>query len=100
MLWVLLALLLAVPAWLGIARSGTDTRVRRWVGRCLVCGTGIGVFLSGIMWLGSVHVPTGANLLWGPLLGASVGAAFGLVTGALWLLIARWRRGSSDSPAV
>jgi hypothetical protein len=99
-LWILIALVLAIPAWLGITRSGTETDARRWVGRCLVWGIGIGAVFSGMMWLSSVHVPTSTNLLWGPLIGASAGATFGLVSAALWLLVARWWKGRSDSPSV
>ena len=100
MLWILLALGLAIPAWLGITRRGTETHVRRWVGRCLVGGVAIGAAFSGMMWLGVVHFPTGANLLSGPLIGASAGAAFGLVTAAVWVVIARLRSRRSNSPAV
>ena len=100
MLWILLAVVLAIPAWLGISRPGTETQARRWVGRCLVWGIAIGAALSGMMWLGSIHVPTSANLLWGPLLGASGGAFCGLVTAAVWLVSARLGKRGSNSPTV
>lgn len=100
MIWILLAVVLAVPTWLGITRSGPETYVRRWIGRCLIGGLAIGAMFSGAVWVGSVHVPTGANLLWGPLAGASTGAAVGLVTAAVWLVIVRLRRGKLGAPSV
>ena len=100
MLWIILALVFGITAWLGIARHGTEAQTRRWVGRCLLGGIAIGVVFSGAMWLSSVHVSSSVNLLWGPLIGASAGAAFGLVTAAVWLVIARVRLRRSDSPAV
>ena len=98
--WILLAVVLAIPAWLGITRPGTETHVRRWVGHCLLGGIAVGAVVSGMMWLGSVHIHTGSSLLLGPMIGGSAGAAVGLLTAAVWLVIARWRKGRSSSPAA
>ena len=100
MLWLALALILAIPTWLGITPPGRDTAPRRFVGRCLLYGVVAGALMSGAVWVASPHVPTGSNLLYGAAMGAVAGAALGLVVGIPWMLIARVKPGKHEPPAV
>ena len=100
MLWLALALILAIPVWLGIARPGRDTAPRRFVGRVLLYGVVTGALLSGVVWLASPQVPTGSNLLYGPAMGALAGAALGLLLGIPWMLIARAKPEKHEPPAA
>ena len=100
MLWLALALILAIPVWLGTARPGQDTAPQRFVGRCLLYGVVAGALMSGAVWLASPHVATGRNLLYGPAMGAVAGAALGLLVGVPWMLIARAKPGKHEPPAV
>ena len=100
MLWLALALILAIPAWLGLAPPGRDMAPRRFVGRCLLYGVVAGSLMSGAAWLASPHVPTGRNVLYGPAMGAVTGAALGLLVGVPWMLIARAKPRKHGPPAV
>ena len=90
MIWLAIALILAVPAWLGLTRAA-DSPPRRFIGRCVVLGLILGMLVSGGLWLASPHVPTGWNLLRGPVWGAAGGAAVGLIVGLPWMIRQRYR---------
>lgn len=99
-LWIALALIIAIPAWLGLSRPGSDTTARRLVGRCLLYGVVAGALASGGMWLASADVPTSSSLLYGPAIGAAAGAAVGLCVALPRMFIARVRQGKHEPPAA
>lgn len=91
MIWICIALILAIPAWLGLVRPG-EAAPRRFIGRSLIVGVILGALFSVALFLTSPHVPLGRNLLYPPLLGGAACTLLGLSIGLPWMFFARSRR--------
>jgi hypothetical protein len=90
--WIFLAVIIAVPAWLGITRPGIQTATRQFVGRCLIRGAAVGGIAGGVVWL-AASPPWGmAIVAYGAISGGSIGSATGLIVAACWALRARLRQ--------
>jgi hypothetical protein len=78
MLWIILALILALPVLLGLV-PGTDAPgAQRLVLRCCIAGGFVGLLASGFLILASPNLPLGATLALPVLRGVVMGAGIGL----------------------
>jgi hypothetical protein len=78
-LWLVVAAIITIPAWLGITRPGAATTARRFIGHCVLGGAAAGVVLSLVVWLAYPHASPAHSLLSWPVIGAIAGAEVGLL---------------------
>jgi hypothetical protein len=91
MLWIVLALILALPVLLGLVPGTDATGAQRLVLRCSLAGGAVGLLASGLLVIASPHIPLGANLAFPVLWGAIIGAGIGLLGIVVRRFVAGWR---------
>jgi hypothetical protein len=62
MLWIILALILALPVLLGLVLGTDAPGAQRLVLRCCIAGGFVGLLASGFLILASPNLPLGATL--------------------------------------